>query len=392
MNQPTLATALADYQAGQFDAAAAGSRQALAKAPQDEALLTLLAMAEHAAGRNEAAAAAFGELTRLRPAVAEYWSNLGYMLRLCHRGSEAEAAFQRSIALAPDAYSTLTNYGLLLLDLCRFGAARDVFLRAIEIDPEAPAARIYGSTTSFECGDVRMAARLIPPEDTWPALDPDMRRDLSVALAHVGRAQEAEAILSADVEAFADPETIAHLAMLYERTNRIDRAKEQFDRIRHLLDGGDRELKLHALTVESALALRAKDYARARRAAGALLELEPPPSVEANTNFALGRIADKEGDTEEAMRFLEKAHAFQFLQATEIAPDIALSDKEPLGIAMQRMTEEECRFAPDPHAPPADESPVFIVGFPRSGTTMLEQMLDAHPRHVAMDEQLTLQD
>ncbi|MFO1473220.1 MAG: hypothetical protein U1F20_01205 [Lysobacterales bacterium] len=67
------------------------------------------------------------------------------------------------------------------------------------------------------------------------------------------------------------------------------------------------------------------------------------------------------------MRFLEKAQYLQFLQATEIAPDIALSDKEPLGIAMQRMTEEECRFAPDPHAPPADESPVFIVGFPRSG-------------------------
>src|SRR6185312_6906446 len=31
--------------------------------------------------------------------------------------------------------------------------------------------------------------------------------------------------------------------------------------------------------------------------------------------------------------------------------------------------------------------PLFIVGFPRSGTTLLEQVLDAHPQLVSMDEQ-----
>lgn len=34
---------------------------------------------------------------------------------------------------------------------------------------------------------------------------------------------------------------------------------------------------------------------------------------------------------------------------------------------------------------------MFIVGFPRSGTTMLEQMLDAHPGYASMDERATLQ-
>ncbi len=32
-----------------------------------------------------------------------------------------------------------------------------------------------------------------------------------------------------------------------------------------------------------------------------------------------------------------------------------------------------------------------MVGFPRSGTTMLEQMLDAHPTLASMDEQPFLQ-
>jgi tetratricopeptide (TPR) repeat protein len=392
MNAPSLASAMTDYRAGRFEAAAAGSRNALATSPGDEGLLTLLAMAEHAAGNHAAAADAFAQLARLRPGVAEYWANLGYMLRLCRRGVESEEAFKRSLALNPHAYSTLTNYGLLLLDLSRFGAARDAFLRAVELEPELPDARIYGSTTSFECGDARTAAKLVPPRETWASLTPDLRRDLSIALAHVGRTEEAESLLREDVERLSDPETIAHLAMLYERTNKVDKASEQFERLRpHLDSEADRDLRLHALTVDVALALRAKQHARARAAVEALLGLQPAASIEANARFTLAAIADKEGKPDEAMRCLEQAHAFQFRQAVEIAPDIALSDEEPLRIAMQLMTEDECRFVREPHGPAADRSPVFIVGFPRSGTTMLEQMLDAHPRHVAMDEQLTLQ-
>jgi hypothetical protein len=34
-----------------------------------------------------------------------------------------------------------------------------------------------------------------------------------------------------------------------------------------------------------------------------------------------------------------------------------------------------------------EDSPIFIVGFPRSGTTLLEQVLDAHPLLQSMDEQ-----
>ncbi len=37
-------------------------------------------------------------------------------------------------------------------------------------------------------------------------------------------------------------------------------------------------------------------------------------------------------------------------------------------------------------APDAGDSPLFVVGFPRSGTTLLEQMLDAHPDFQSMDE------
>ena len=43
-------------------------------------------------------------------------------------------------------------------------------------------------------------------------------------------------------------------------------------------------------------------------------------------------------------------------------------------------------------SPDSRQSPVFVVGFPRSGTTLLEQMLDAHPDFRSMDERPYIHD
>jgi hypothetical protein len=53
---------------------------------------------------------------------------------------------------------------------------------------------------------------------------------------------------------------------------------------------------------------------------------------------------------------------------------------------IQRVTEQDYARWPRLIAPETGDSPVFIVGFPRSGTTLLEQMLDAHPALQSMDE------
>ena len=54
--------------------------------------------------------------------------------------------------------------------------------------------------------------------------------------------------------------------------------------------------------------------------------------------------------------------------------------------ALPDVSAEDYRNWPEFAAPDARNSPVFVVGFPRSGTTLLEQMLDAHPGLQSMDE------
>ena len=390
MRQPLLDSALSAYRQGQYDACAMQCHAALAGQPDDETLLTLLALAQHAAGRTDEAAEAYRLLTVLHPETHEYWSNMGLMLNQLDRFAEAEKAYRHALSLAPTAPDTLLNYGLLLFGGGRMAEARHRFLDAWEVDPDSAAIGIYASLACFECGDMRRAEALVPPPAKWPALDGELRHDLAMALINVGRIEEAEQLLDPPASR-QDPAAIARLASLHERTNRTESARSLLDRIRHHVDAGDHAVRIDALSVDAALALRAKDYQHARNATEALLRMELSIQARANAHFTLAKIADKQGDAGEAMRELQQAHQLQFQLAREIAPRLAEPGYEPLQIATRWMRPEQCDFGDESGAPSADESPVFIVGFPRSGTTMLEQMLDAHPRYVSMDERTLLQ-
>src|SRR5678816_4546987 len=124
----------------------------------------------------------------------------------------------------------------------RFGDARHRFLDAVDYHPTSIEARIYAASACFECGDARRAAHLVPPPETWPALEGDLRHELVMLLIHVGRIPEAEQLLDSDA-ATADPAAIARLAMLHERTNRIGSAEAMLKGIRAHADSVDRDLK-----------------------------------------------------------------------------------------------------------------------------------------------------
>ena len=377
--------AAAEYRAGRYEQAAALAERSLVEEPNDDRLWVVTAVAAHKLGRFEDAAKAFRRLTELRPASAEHWSNLGYMLRLTGRQQEAEAAFLQALRIAPRAYATLFNYGLLLMDMSRFGAARHRLLDAIEADPTQPEARIYAASACFECGDVIRAEQLIPPEEVWPSLDGEARHDLGMALTRVGRIEDAEQLLKLEVAESNEPDVLVQLTMLYERTNRLDQAQTLFERACSRLGALGRELDSDALTAGAALALRRKNYVEAKVLAERLLAIDSAPTMRANAHFTLATVADKQNQPMDAMRHLAEAHAIHLELAREMMPEISEPDWQPVPVTRERMLPDEACFIAEPVR--GVRTPVFIVGFPRSGTTMLENMLDAHPGFISMDEQ-----
>ena len=106
--------------------------------------------------------------------------------------------------------------------------------------------------------------------------------------------------------------------------------------------------------------------------------------------FELGTLRD---------RLEEPAAAYgHFFRANEIA-----ASRAPHGAAdpfsyLEIVGAYEAAMAPDrlarwtPLAQPGDAPAVFMVGFPRSGTTLLDQILDAHPDVRVIEEQPVLAD
>jgi hypothetical protein len=86
------------------------------------------------------------------------------------------------------------------------------------------------------------------------------------------------------------------------------------------------------------------------------------------------------------MKVLRTAHALKVDEIRQIAPEQFEPGAPALPTAVPDVSAAEYRTWPPFQAPDARNSPIFIVGFPRSGTTLLEQMLDAHPGLQSMDE------
>lgn len=99
----------------------------------------------------------------------------------------------------------------------------------------------------------------------------------------------------------------------------------------------------------------------------------------------LGKALDREGSHDAAFD--------AFTRGNQLAGQLAdlPFEKNPLRqrtAAFRRLVTADwgAAWSGDPAAPDRDQSPVFLVGFPRSGTTLMEQVLDAHPDIVALEE------
>ncbi len=122
------------------------------------------------------------------------------------------------------------------------------------------------------------------------------------------------------------------------------------------------------------------------------VQLEHPLSA-VNRSLTLGRLGmvyDRLGQAERAFD--------AFMQAKEVLHTLLgeAPDDDLYGLAVAaRMQRLFAVLAKDSSAPADDTTgiaPVFLVGFPRSGTTLLDQILASHPRIVVLEERETLRD
>jgi tetratricopeptide (TPR) repeat protein len=207
------------------------------------------------------------------------------------------------------------------------------------------------------------------------------------ALGLLGRVEEAERAYERALKfAPRNVETLASLASLAARKGDAPRARKYAERA-HAIDPANPHAHIALAIVE----VDGRAYKPAVERLRTVLEKSPVAGHERSVALALlGDALDGENATREAFAAYTAANAErQKLHGPRFAGGKsagAILDDIISGFAQSPAARWR---APEPSAAPDNNGPsrhVFLLGFPRSGTTLLEQALERNPKIASLDE------
>lgn len=359
-------------------------REQISMHPHDENLLLLLAISLHRQGRLPEAIGNYRRLTELFPTSGLHWGNYATALRESGALEAAAQAYVTARRLDPGNAGILLNHGLLLLQQRSFVAARETLLDAYLLQKDSPHVCIHAARACSMCSDTR-AGELVKSWRQWiPLRDDDLQRELATVLTGLGDVRGGAELLEDLVRRSpGQMEVRIQLAALYERMNRLDDAAAALRDLEAMRPAPEDSMRQEMLWQQARLVLREGDPVGAQQ----LLEQGGPRDGEDYAYYyMLAEILDRRGAARETMQALAVAHERQAEELKLVVPQNFAPDAPILSAATTVLTAGDYARWPVLQAPDAAASPVFIVGFPRSGTTLLEQMLDAHPDFQSMDE------
>jgi tetratricopeptide (TPR) repeat protein len=383
--QAWLREAVALYGANQFEQAEPLCRQLANAAPDREPVLNLWGAVLHALERYSEAEPVFARLVELQPGNASYWMNLGTVRRGLGRHDQALQAYTRAAELGCASAEFYFNVGVTHLDRHDYESARAVLKRAVELAPGNALMRSEYIKACYESMQMEEATAALQGWTDFSGLAPDQLAQVGHRIMNLGETQLAERVVSQLQAAQLDPRSMLTLAQIMERTNRVHEAQQLVDR----LDSDPQAIALGAdlLMMRAQLAQRTGNHELAR----ALFEQTLQGTVRfPDRHFALFpllRSLDALQRHDEAFAAMVEAHESQIAHLELTAP---------LAVARGTPTWEIAKWSCDPadieqwdpaDPPSRQDSPIFVLAFPRSGTTLLEQTLDAHPSLRSMDEQ-----
>lgn len=359
--------------------------------PDDEGVLSILAVSEQNGGDLHIARDILLRLVDEHPRTWQHWTNLGNVRRLLGELEEAAIAYERAMVLNPESARLRANLGLLHLNRGEYPQAREHLCMACTLPGAEPGMRVWAALSCQAAADDATAAALIEGWQQWPAISEEALLELGWLLMLLGNPDSGERVLSGEFQdSSLRMRALARRILALERINRIPQAAELMRQVQEPGQIEDRQARMETLQAIAAVATREKNHAAARQALESALSLNQPVRYRRPLLFALARACDSLGDVDAAMTALNEAHSAE-------ASELIQRDGEQLtGTGLLALAHPMYRLAtpvswPSHDAPARDDSPVFLVGFPRSGTTLLEQMLAAHADFQSTDEQPMLQ-
>ncbi len=310
------------------------------------------AVAVHQAGDLERAEKIYQKIFASDPNNADALNLLGAIELERKNFPEAEKYCRQACKLQPGRSAYFCNLGLALKGMGVFDDAIVAYRRAIKLDPRFVDAHFNLGLTLWKAGCLEEALKVFQ-----------------------------------DVLSMSKADSMLHvnIATICEQLNRLDKAREHTEKALELKKDSQEAFLLNARLMR-----REGKIDKAIKALETINIPENNPAIAQSIHYELGLGHDRDGNSKNAFFHFSEANRFG-----ELNREALVADRDRYGRRIKKLydcfTEPWVASWTDLGEAEQAQAPAFLVGFPRSGTTLLDQILDSHPQIQVVEEKINLE-
>ena len=322
------------YSSGEIHEAISRIKSLNESYPNVPLLFNILGACYKSIGEIDGAIKMFDTATKIKPNYAEAYFNIGVIYYEISQLNQAVNFYLKAIEANPGYSDVHNNLGIAYLDLRQLDKAIKHLELAISFRPEFPEAHNNLGSAYQEKGNLDAAINSYKRAITLMNNFAQAHNNLGIIMEKTGKFDDAFLSYSNAIQ--YDPKNVsAHFNLSYIKTfNEKDSQVEQ----------------MHSILFSNSI----NEIDRARLC------------------FALARVYEDLGDTEKLFEYLDQGNS---LRKQELNFSFNSSNNNN-NYLKNIFTNSNCHDLDRPKV--SQINPIFIVGMPRSGTTLLEQIISSH--------------
>ena len=408
------------YNQGHFSLVVENCQRLVSRFPDDFIIWNILGAASKGLGRVEEASKAFMKVVKLNPAYADGYNNLGVSLHEQGKFESAVIAYKKAISIKPNYAEACNNLGNTLLEQGEPDGAISSYKKAIFIDSNYAEA-------NYNMGVALSSAN--KPEEAILAYNnaisikpnyPEAYCNLGNAHKEIGKLNEAIDLYRNAIsinpnfaqahnnlgKVFQEQDKLELAMEAYKKATSIDleyseawtngaEALEKWNKLEELDDWLKQAHRNFKVVPSDISYFQSKFFWRMKERKEALKLLSTIDLKTVSENRKQGFLNLKAKCFESSKNFSKAYDCFFEMNLLAKKSDTYLNSNSDKFFANTKNQLEQLKLKLTSGATDSEDndvtiSPVFLVGFPRSGTTLMDTILRSHSKIEVLEEKPTV--
>ena len=297
----------------------------------------------------------------------------------------AENLYKEILKINPNHFGSIFYLGTLLVQTQRFKLAKSLLYKATQINPNYAAAHNNLGATLKELGEYQNAINCCQKAIKLNPSYAEAHYNLGLVFKELREFKKAISCFKKAIQIHPSY-IIAHQNLMeaYEKTNQERELKSAISNAQTVIKDNP-IIKLY----EGILLSRNEKFVEAKNCLELILFEADETNKEISRVSTLAKCYDRIGNTDKAFNYFKKANLLS--QKTKIKNFDKNKYLQVIKIRKEFFKKPNIKKWPTLKKPDNKPNPIFLIGFPRSGTTLLDTILRSHPLIEVVEEQFMVE-